>query len=86
MVNLPEPYEICLNAKSFTKMKNLQLFINCNAQFSGEVGYLSNDLRFLDWPECPLKALPSSFNPKKLVELKLPNSRIEQLGNGFEVF
>ncbi|KAI5314389.1 hypothetical protein L3X38_043565 [Prunus dulcis] len=84
MVNLPEPYEIRLSAKSFTKMKNLQLFINCNAHFSGEVGYLSNDLRFLDWPECPLKALPSSFNPKKLVELKLRDSRIEQLGNGFK--
>ncbi|XP_021815751.1 TMV resistance protein N-like [Prunus avium] len=84
MVNLPKPYEICLSAKSFAEMKNLQLFMNCNAHFSGEVGYLSNDLRFLDWPECPLKALPSSFNPKKLVELKLHNSRIEQLGNGFE--
>ncbi|VVA15211.1 PREDICTED: TMV resistance [Prunus dulcis] len=84
MVNLPEPYEIRLSAKSFTKMKNLQLFINCNAHFSGEVGYLSSDLRFLDWPECPLKALPSSFNPKKLVELKLRDSRIEQLGNGFK--
>lgn len=86
MVKLPEPYEICLSAKGFTKMKNLQLFINCNEHFSGEVGYLSNDLRFLDWPECPLKDLPSSFNPKKLLELKLRNSRIEQLADGFKVF
>lgn len=87
MVNLVEPDdEICLSAKSFSKMKNLQLLFICNARFSGDhVAYLSNELRLLDWPECPLQALPSTFNPRKLVELNMPRSRLLQLGEGLKV-
>ncbi|XP_050104641.1 probable WRKY transcription factor 19 [Malus sylvestris] len=86
MVNLVEPDdEICLSAKSFSEMKNLQLLFIRNARFSGDhVAYLSNELRLLDWPECPLQALPSTFNPRKLVELNMPRSRLLQLGEGLK--
>ncbi|KAK9930727.1 hypothetical protein M0R45_027755 [Rubus argutus] len=83
-VELLREDEICLSAKCFKKMKNLQLFININARFSGEVDYLPNQLRFLDWPGFPLQSFPSDFNPQKLVELNIPYSRIKRLGQGFK--
>ncbi|XP_004289231.1 PREDICTED: TMV resistance protein N-like [Fragaria vesca subsp. vesca] len=83
-VELPREDEICLSAKCFKKMKNLQLFININARFSGEIIYLPNQFRFLDWPGFPAQSLPSDFNPQKLVRLNMPNSRISQLGQGLK--
>ncbi|KAL1075331.1 hypothetical protein V6Z11_D11G354300 [Gossypium hirsutum] len=47
--------------------------------------YLSNELRLLDWTECPLKFLPSNFHPDNLVALLLPYSHIEQLWKGNRV-
>ncbi|XP_050378583.1 TMV resistance protein N-like [Argentina anserina] len=83
-IELPGEDEICLSAKCFKKMKNLQLFININARFSGEVNYLPNQLRFLDWPGFPAQSLPSDFSPKRLVNLNMPNSRISRLGQGLK--
>ncbi|KAL6176688.1 hypothetical protein ACLB2K_053321 [Fragaria x ananassa] len=45
-----------------------------------------NQLRFLDWPGCPLQSLPSSFDPKKLVTFSMHGSRISQLPGGFKSF
>ncbi|KAM5575987.1 hypothetical protein ABKV19_014755 [Rosa sericea] len=84
IVELPKEGEICLSAKCFKKMNNLQLFININARFSGEVNYLPNQLRFLDWPGFPAQSLPSDFNPQELVKLNMPESRISRLGQGPE--
>ncbi|RXH68724.1 hypothetical protein DVH24_031057 [Malus domestica] len=54
-----EPDQICLNAKSFSKMKNLQiLFVNSNVRLSGEIDYLPNELRLLHWHEYPSQVLP----------------------------
>ncbi|KAH0977667.1 hypothetical protein GBA52_027386 [Prunus armeniaca] len=85
IAKFPTPDDICLSDDIFSKMKNLRLFINVNAQFYGDhVDYLSNELRFLHWPGCPLQTLPSTFNPRKLVELYMPRSRLSQLGEGFK--
>nr|XP_011470560.1 PREDICTED: uncharacterized protein LOC101303284 [Fragaria vesca subsp. vesca] len=84
MVNLPKSDVIRLNAESFSKMKNLRLFITCNLSFCGDVEYLPNKLRILDWPECPLKSFPSNFNPRKLVQLNMPCSHMTRLGEGFK--
>ncbi|XVF77922.1 hypothetical protein PTKIN_Ptkin14bG0086900 [Pterospermum kingtungense] len=43
---------------------------------------LPNQLRYLYWEDCPLKALPSNFNPENLVELILYNGNVEQLWSG----
>ncbi|XP_050142756.1 TMV resistance protein N-like isoform X2 [Malus sylvestris] len=76
--------EICLSATTFSNMKNLKIFINCNGRFSGAVDYLPNNLRLVDWPECPLKSLPLNFNPKNLFLLNMRNSHIAGLGEGFK--
>ncbi|KAK9949805.1 hypothetical protein M0R45_005317 [Rubus argutus] len=84
MIQLPQPEEIRLSAKCFSKMKNLKFVINCNASLSGDVDYLPNELRFIDWPGCHLQSLPFNSNRKKLVVLNMPNSLIRQLGEGFK--
>ncbi|TQE03587.1 hypothetical protein C1H46_010902 [Malus baccata] len=76
--------EICLSPATFSNMKNLKIFINRNGRFSGAVDYLPNNLRLVDWPECPLTSLPRNFNPKNLVLLNMRNSRITGFGEGFK--
>ncbi|XP_024198721.1 disease resistance protein RUN1-like [Rosa chinensis] len=76
----PEKLEIYLNADPFSNMRYLRLLKICNVKFFGAPFiHLSKHLRVLEWHECPLEALPSSCQPDRLVELKMPNSRIEQL-------
>ncbi|KAG2685814.1 hypothetical protein I3760_10G143100 [Carya illinoinensis] len=71
VVDIPKGDDrICLSPKAFVKMKKFRLFINRNARFSGKLNYLPNELRILDWPECPLQSLPSNFHGKKLVEFR----------------
>ncbi|XP_040364354.1 protein VARIATION IN COMPOUND TRIGGERED ROOT growth response-like [Rosa chinensis] len=85
IVELPGDDEICLSAKCFKKMNNLQLFININARFTGEVNYLPNQLRFLDWPRFPAQSLPCGFDSQKLVMLNMRDSRISRLGQGLKM-
>ncbi|XVF71337.1 hypothetical protein PTKIN_Ptkin12aG0029100 [Pterospermum kingtungense] len=81
--------EIKLHQDVFAKMRNLRLVKFYYSQFSGKEGlslHLQHDLKslpgelsYFQWEYCPLKSLPSNFAPEKLVELRLPNSNIEQL-------
>ncbi|XP_020886809.1 LOW QUALITY PROTEIN: disease resistance protein RRS1 [Arabidopsis lyrata subsp. lyrata] len=43
---------------------------------------LPDELRLLHWESYPLRSLPRSFNPKNLVELNMPNSKMEKLWKG----
>ncbi|KAK5787024.1 hypothetical protein PVK06_041675 [Gossypium arboreum] len=71
-----------LSADTFSKMKNLRLLkVHCLSNCD-DLKYLSNELRLLDWMGCPLRYLPSSFQPGNLVRLLLPYSHIEQLWKG----
>ncbi|KAA8537050.1 hypothetical protein F0562_029528 [Nyssa sinensis] len=74
--------ELHLSAEAFSKMKKLRLLKISNVQLPHGLEYLSNELRLLDWHGYPLKHMPFSFQPEKLVELKLCYSHIEQLWNG----
>ncbi|XP_062030685.1 disease resistance protein RPV1-like [Rosa rugosa] len=85
IIKLPKRDAICLGTKSFEGMKNLKFFINCNADLSGEISYLPNELRLLVWPGYPLKSLPPNYHPGKLIVLRMPSSNIRQLGTGFKV-
>ncbi|XP_040374516.1 disease resistance protein RPV1-like [Rosa chinensis] len=82
---------ISLNAKTFSKMKNLR-YISMKRMmkyesFYGDIDYLSNQLRWLDWPHCPLQCFPSNFHAKKLVNLDISWSRgITRLWEGQKNF
>ncbi|KAL5778565.1 hypothetical protein ACOSQ2_009302 [Xanthoceras sorbifolium] len=46
--------------------------------------YVSDELRYLHWHNCPLRSLQSNFNPENLVVLNMPHSNVEQLWNGVQ--
>lgn len=82
-LSLPEKEEIHLNDDPYLKMHKLRLLKIHNVNFSGCVeNLLSNKLRLLDWQRFPLESMPSRFQPKKLVELKMHHSNIKQLWDG----
>ncbi|KAM3741455.1 hypothetical protein ACB098_08G178900 [Castanea mollissima] len=60
----------------FYKMKNLRLLIVRNVHICGDLKYLPNSLRLLDWSEYPSSSLPSTFCPQKIIALKMPQSHI----------
>ncbi|KAK8573638.1 hypothetical protein V6N13_009726 [Hibiscus sabdariffa] len=71
-----------LSVDAFSKMKKLRLLkVLCLSNCDG-LTYLSNELRLLDWKGCPLRSLPSSFQPDNLVALLLQYSHIKQLWKG----
>ncbi|KAM5552755.1 hypothetical protein ABKV19_025126 [Rosa sericea] len=83
--------KISLNAKSFSKMKNLRYISISKSMkyecFFRDIDYLSNQLRWLDWPGCPLQSFPSDYHANKLVKLNIPNSRrITRLWEGRKNF
>ncbi|KAB2598632.1 TMV resistance protein N-like [Pyrus ussuriensis x Pyrus communis] len=55
---------------------------DCKQHMSGDLKFLSHELRCLLWHGCPLKSLPSNFHPKNLIDLEMPYSQIEQLWEG----
>ena len=76
----PKPKNMKLNLE---KMKNLKYLKVCNVICEGLIS-LPNGLRLLEWNEFPLSCLPSAFEPKNLVVLKMRQSHIK-LDEHFEV-
>ena len=67
---------------------NVQLpkvLIRGNVQLPKDLSYLSNELCIIEWHRYPFKSMPTSFQPKKLVELRMHCSRIIQLWKGIMV-
>ena len=56
-----------------------------NVQLPKDLSYLSDELRIIEWHGYPFKSMPTSFQPNKLVELKMHCSRIIQLWKGIMV-
>ncbi|XP_039062438.1 TMV resistance protein N-like [Hibiscus syriacus] len=71
-----------LSVDAFSKMKKLRLLkVLCPSNCDG-LKYLSNELRLLDWEGCPLRSLPSGFQPGNLVALLLQYNHFKQLWEG----
>ena len=75
----PKREEVHLNMDPFPQMCKLRLLKISNVNISGCVGYLSDELRLLEWHKYPLASLPSNFKPDNLVELNMSNSCIKHL-------
>ncbi|XP_059429295.1 disease resistance protein RUN1-like [Corylus avellana] len=72
-----------LNAEAFLKLPNLRFLKIHNVHLSQGLSYLSNNLRAIDWHGYPLKSLPMTFSPDKLVELKMYwSEQMEQIWQG----
>jgi hypothetical protein len=55
------------------------LIVKSNECFSRGPIFLPNELRVLDWPNCPLESFPSSFEGKKLAILRMHRSFLKGL-------
>ncbi|XP_050256704.1 disease resistance protein RPV1-like isoform X2 [Quercus robur] len=71
-----------VNFEAFSKMRNLRLLKIDNVHLPQGLGFLSSELRLMNWLGYPLKSMPRKFNPDKLVELIMPHSHIKQLWEG----
>ncbi|KAK4573379.1 hypothetical protein RGQ29_031371 [Quercus rubra] len=59
--------------------------IRGNVQLPKDLSYLSDELRIIEWHGYPFKSMPTSFQPNKLVELKMHYSHIIQLWKGIMI-
>ncbi|KAI5412243.1 hypothetical protein KIW84_057054 [Lathyrus oleraceus] len=69
-------------AEGFSNMTNLVLLMLYHNNFSGNLDFLSNNLRYLLWHGYPFTSLPPRFEPDCLVELNMPDSSIQRLWEG----
>ena len=76
MICAPESSKIQLESKCLEKMENLKFLMASNVDTCGDLKYLPNKLRVLDWPGFPSSSLPSNFCPPKLVVLNMPKSQL----------
>ncbi|WCJ42143.1 Disease resistance protein (NBS-LRR class) family [Euphorbia peplus] len=73
-------YTINISPESFIDMNNLRfLQIHLKVHCPSDLGYLPNTIRYLDWRYYPLSHLPCNFDARKLVELHLHKSQLQQL-------
>ncbi|XP_050241116.1 TMV resistance protein N-like [Quercus robur] len=93
MIKVPIQKMQHLHAETFSKMKNLRFlkigdekfpqdFINGTMQLPKSLNYLSDELRIIEWLRYPFKSMPTSFQPNRLVELRMRCSYIKQLWKG----
>nr|AXU93661.1 RPP4/RPP5-like protein [Arabidopsis thaliana] len=72
-----------IDEESFKGMRNLQyLEIGYYGDLPQSLVYLPLKLRLLDWDDCPLKSLPSTFKAEYLVKLIMKYSKLEKLWEG----
>ncbi|KAG7942517.1 hypothetical protein I3843_16G106800 [Carya illinoinensis] len=87
LIDLPKKKDLIhLSPGAFKKMPNLRVLINRNALFSEPPNYFSNELRVLDFYNYHGTSLPSNFNGKNLVHLRMTMCKLESLGNKFKNF
>ncbi|XP_042966079.1 disease resistance protein RPV1-like isoform X2 [Carya illinoinensis] len=86
LIDLPNEDLIHLSPGAFKKMPNLRMLIIRNALFSELPSYFSNKLRVLDFKNYQGTSLPSNFNGKNLVYLRMTMCKLESLGNKFKNF
>ncbi|CAA0326033.1 unnamed protein product [Arabidopsis thaliana] len=88
-INLEDYWSINISERVFEGMSNLQ-FLRFNENSYGRLhlpqglNYLPPKLRILHWDYYPLTSLPSKFNPKFLVKIKMYFSKLEKLWEGIQ--
>ena len=71
--------------EAFSKMCNLKLLMIQGMHIPIGLNHVSNNLKFLQWIGYPSECLPSSFEPKQLLELCLRASKMKYLWKGVKV-
>lgn len=84
-MDLGEEEELVLEAKLFTYMTELRILEIENVLLFEDIGFLSNQLRLLNWSGYPMKFLPSTFQSPFLFKLHLHDSNVERFWEGRKV-
>lgn len=83
--------KLTLDSKIFSEMCNLRYLkvynsqcsrdcdVDCKLNFPDGLKCSMENVRYIYWLQFPLKKLPKAFNPKNLIELNLPYSKITRL-------
>ncbi|PRQ21940.1 putative leucine-rich repeat domain, L domain-containing protein [Rosa chinensis] len=74
------------NPEALSNLSQLILLHIHNVDLPKGLTCLPNSLRLLEWPGCPLRSLPRTFEPDELIELNLCHSNIEHLWKGTKNF
>ncbi|KAL6269264.1 hypothetical protein ACE6H2_026175 [Prunus campanulata] len=74
------------NCEAFSKMLNLKFLEFDNVIISSSPRILPNSLRSIKWSSYPSEFLPSGFQPKFLIALEMPHSKLLRLWNGRKDF
>ena len=96
MIKVPIQKMQHLHVETFSKMKNLRFlkigdekfpqdFINGTMQLPKSLNYLFDQLCTIEWHGYPFKSMPTSFQPNRLVELRMRCSYIKKLWKGIMV-
>ncbi|XP_057448374.1 disease resistance protein RPV1-like isoform X2 [Lotus japonicus] len=71
--------EVVLQTKHFQPMVSLRLLQINYSRLEGQFKCLPPGLKWLQWKQCPLRNLPSSYNPLELAVIDLSESKIGRL-------
>ncbi|XP_027361463.1 TMV resistance protein N-like isoform X2 [Abrus precatorius] len=69
--------QFILHAKHFQPMVSLRLLQINYSRLEGRSRCLRSGLKWLQWKQCPLRCMPSNYNPLELAVLDLSESDIE---------
>ena len=83
-INVPD-FNFEESLEVFSDMSALSLLIIDQLHIPNALNHVPNSLRHLSWSYYSLKCLPSSFQPKDLVELDLCDSKLKYLWEGAKV-
>ncbi|KAL4394824.1 hypothetical protein AHAS_Ahas02G0190600 [Arachis hypogaea] len=77
-LNLPKSLNPTqLKTEAFKEMKRLRLLQFANVQLVGDFKYLSTDLRWLCWHECPSEYTTANFDQGNLVAIDFKYSKLD---------
>lgn len=92
-LDLDEIDELHIDESVIKKMSNLRYLNIYTSKLGKEVrfhipetfDYLPPKLKLLCWDKYPMRSLPSKFNPKNLIKLRMHESKLEKLWDGIKV-
>ncbi|TKY69763.1 TMV resistance protein N [Spatholobus suberectus] len=74
--------EVVLQTKHFKLMVSLRLLQVNYSRLEGQFKCLPQGLKWLQWKQCPLRYMPSDYNPLELAVMDLSESKIETVWGG----
>ncbi|XP_022633165.1 disease resistance protein TAO1 isoform X2 [Vigna radiata var. radiata] len=74
--------EVILQPKHFQPMVSLRMLQINYSRLEGQFICLPPKIKWLQWKQCPLRYMPSSYNPLELAVMDLSESLIETLWKG----